>query len=132
MRETTLQKKDFLVKKKSPIHGYGIFSSVKIPRGMDFYLVPLNRISSTPAPRLARIAPEIYVSDEKVLNWVNHSCESNSELILEQNKVVLRSKRVISAGEEITLDYYLTEEQKKLVPCSCGLKKCRNFFYITV
>ena len=84
-----------------------------------------------PTPKAARIAPNKFVLDEKVLNYVNHSCEANSEIVFEPQRVVLRAKREILVGEEITLDYTATEEKNNLVPCTCGSVKCRNFFFIS-
>jgi len=124
-------KKNFLSKAKSLIHGIGIFTTLAIPSNEFFYLVPLADLRLVPTPRAARIATNKFVFDEKVLNYVNHSCEANSEIVLEQQRVVLRAKRAISEGEEITLDYCDTEERNTLVPCTCGSKKCRNYFFIS-
>jgi hypothetical protein len=122
---------DFLVKKPSQIHGNGIFTIVKIRAGKEFYTVPMNDLRNAPSPGVARIAPGLFVSDKKVLNFVNHSCEANSIIVLGQNKIIIKSKREIVEGEEITLDYYLTEEKNHLIPCNCKSEKCRNFFFIS-
>ncbi|MFA5930762.1 MAG: SET domain-containing protein-lysine N-methyltransferase [archaeon] len=122
-------KKEFLIKSKSPIHGTGVFTKIAIPHGEVFYLIPLNNISPIFDPLALRIPTGNFVSDEKVLNFVNHSCEANSEIVLEQQRVVLRAKRTIAPGEEITLDYTVTEEKKNLVPCNCKSQKCRSFFF---
>ena len=126
-----LKDSSFLQKKKSQLHGFGVFTSIKIHPNSEFYLVPMGGLLSSPAPRAARIATGKFINDEKVLNWVNHSCEANSELSIQQNKIVLRSLREIAPGEEITVDYTLTEEKNNLVQCKCGSAKCRNYFYTT-
>jgi len=118
-----------LKKKPSPISGIGIFTVEEIPANKEFYLVPFCDIRKETAPRLTRIATGLFVSDEVVLNWVNHSCDPNTELVIGQNRLTLRSKRDIKAGEEITVDYFLNEEQNNLIACKCGSEKCRNFFY---
>ncbi|MFA6269499.1 MAG: SET domain-containing protein-lysine N-methyltransferase [archaeon] len=120
-----------LIKQPSKIHGVGIFTKTEVPANREFYLVPMTDLRNSSSPRCARIAQNLYVSDEQVLNWINHSCEANSELVFGQNRVVLKSKREIKAGEEITVDYYLTEEKNNLLPCACGSEKCRNFFFIS-
>lgn len=43
-----------------------------------------------------------------------------------QKKVVIYSKRAISAGEELTYDYKFPLEDKK-IPCSCGTVRYRVF-----
>lgn len=124
-----LSKKDFLIKSKSKIHRVGIFTKIAIPHGEVFYLIPLNNISPLPVPQALCIVRGKFVFDEKILNYVNHSCEANSEIVLEEKRVVLRAKRAISEGEEITIDYTSTEEKNNLVPCNCLSQKCRSFFF---
>jgi hypothetical protein len=126
-----LTKQDFLKKGKSLINGIGIFTSIVIPANELFYLIPLNDIRLVPTMRAARIATNKFVFDEKVLNYINHSCNANSEIVLEQQRVLLRAKRDICVGEEITLDYTMNEEKNNLILCNCGEKKCRNFFFTT-
>ena len=118
-----------LFKQESPIHGIGIFTKTKIRENKLFYIIPLNDVRSTPSPKCAKIAEKMFVSDPKILNWVNHSCVPNSELVFQENKVFLRAKRDILPGEEITVDYCETEEKNNLVFCNCGSSKCRNYFY---
>jgi len=130
-KEDFLTKQDFLKKGKSPINGIGIFTTIAIPANELFYLVPLGDLRLVPTPGAARIATNKFVFDEKVLNYVNHSCDPNSEIVLEQQRVVLRAKRDIFTGEEITLDYTITEEKNNLILCTCGKEKCRNFFFTT-
>jgi len=120
-----------LEKQKSPIPGVGIFTKIKISQNKVFYNVPLNDVRSIPAPHCAKITRGKFVFDPKILNWVNHSCEANSEIVLQEQSVVLRAKRIIQAGEEITLDYCETEEKNNLVSCACNSTKCRNYFYTT-
>lgn len=131
MRSKVLLEGNFLEKRQSHIHGLGIFATRKIQKNKEFYLVPMYDLRSSPAPRCARIAVNLFVCDEKVLNWANHSCNANSEINIQEGRVVLRSTREISQGEEITVDYYLTEEKNKLIKCSCGAPECRNYFFIT-
>ena len=122
-------KKEFLIKSKSQVHGTGIFTKIAIPHNEVFYLIPLNNLSSLSNPPALRIPTGNFVFDDSVLNYVNHSCEANSEIVLEQQRVVLRAKRAIAPGEEITIDYTVTEEKKNLVPCDCKSQKCRSFFF---
>lgn len=122
---------DLLEVKNSKIHGKGVFALRDINANKKFYLIPMENISNTPKPSFAKLYLNVFVNDPLVLNFVNHSCDPNSEIVLEQNRSVLRSKRKILAGEEITLDYCATEEQNILKECNCGLDKCRRYFYTT-
>jgi len=122
---------DLLEKKKSPIHGFGIFAKENIPFGKKFYSVPMLDLRKEAAPKLVKISTNLFVNDSKVLNWVNHSCDANTEILFEQKGIFLKSKKDIKVGEEITLDYCCTEERNILIECKCSSSKCRNYFYIT-
>ena len=118
-----------LVKKKSKIQGYGIFSNREIKKGRIFYYVPLGKTCNKPRKRCAYIGNGEWVCDNKVLNWVNHSCNPNSKFILGK-KPCLKSIRKINKGEEINVNYNLTEKGNKKIKCNCKYKKCRGFFKI--
>ncbi len=131
MRQKIFLQNVLLKKKKSKIQGYGIFTEKLIPEKREFYIIPTNNILNHPTPRCAKIASNIFVNDPEVLNWINHSCEPNSEIVLFEHKVFLKSKRKINPGEEITVDYCETEEKNNLINCNCGTKTCRNYFFIS-
>lgn len=118
---------DYLIKKKSSIHGIGIFTTKDIARNAVFYEVPMELISNKPKPKWAHIGKNRWVSDEKVLNYVNHSCDSNSRLDISDLPKLI-AKRDIKADEEITVDYNETEKSGKKVPCNCKTKKCKKYF----
>lgn len=113
-------------KRRSPIHGMGIFTLKPFSIGETVYEVPVTCVHRHPRSRCARIADDIYVDDESVLNWVNHSCDPS--VMLDVRGLRLCAVRSIGIGEEITCDYVLTEENGNKVPCTCGTKKCRGFF----
>lgn len=126
----TLPSKNFLIKGQSRIHGNGIFTTSSICKGEIFYQIPLNIIYREPHPRMARIGEGKYVSDDRVLNWVNHSCDPNTELDLSCSPAVFRAIRDIDEDEEITVDYGKTEVGGIKVICSCGSHQCRGMFLI--
>jgi SET domain-containing protein len=118
---------DLLIKKKSKIHGVGIFTTKGIGKGVVFYNVPLEFISHRPKSKWAHIGKNRWVSDEKVLNFINHSCTANATLdISGQPKLI--AKVGIPENTEITVDYNETESHGKHVPCACGSKKCKHYF----
>jgi len=117
-----------LEKKKSKIHKFGIFTKNFIANGEKFYVVPLDNIFNVPKSGCAFIGNNRYACDNKVLNFVNHSCEPNSLLDIEVEEPCLISLRDISAGEEITCDYNRTEVGGTKVKCTCGSKNCKGYF----
>jgi SET domain-containing protein len=117
-----------LEKKKSKIHGFGIYSTEKISAGERFYEVPMSNILTFPKPRCARIGENKYVDDPDVLNFVNHSCESNAELEITEDRVFLRAIKDITEADEITCDYNKTELEGKKSECNCGSTNCRGYF----
>ncbi len=130
-KEIEFLEMDLLERKKSSIHGFGIFTKERIYLEKKFYSVPLTDVRNSPAKRLAKVSTNLFVNDPKILNWVNHSCDANSEIIFDQKGIFLKSKREIQVGEEITLDYCNTEEKNILIECKCNSTKCRNYFFIT-
>ncbi len=116
-----------LEKRKSKIHGTGIFTTSPIRQGQGFYQIPLEIIHNKPKPKCARIADGKYVDDEEVLNWVNHSCSPNSKLDITEKKPVLVALRDIIQDEEITADYSTTEVEGKRIPCHCGSRNCKGY-----
>ncbi len=120
--------KYYLDIKKSAIHGKGVFARNNIPKDTMFYQVPLNHIFLKPKARCAYIKGK-YVYDGAVLNWINHSCDPNTELDVSGDVPVLKSLRNISPKEEITVDYEKTEKHQTKHACNCGSKNCRNSFW---
>ena len=121
-----MNKSTDLVRKKSRIHGWGIFATRDIKKGERFYRVPIDVISCENKFRWAHIGEGRYVCDKKVLNWVNHSCEPNIILFIEKDLPMLIARKNILAGEEIVCDYNKTEIEKPSFHCNCQGKKCRK------
>ena len=117
-----------LNKRNSNINGKGIFTSQFIQNGVEFYTIPLDIVFNEPKPRCARIADRQYVSDNEVLNWVNHSCEPNSRLEILRENPVLIALRNISPDEEISVNYNETEVQGVKVECTCKSDSCKKYF----
>jgi hypothetical protein len=117
-----------LEKRISKIDGFGIFTKDVIPYDTEFYQIPLNTIYSKPKPKCARIADGKYVSDDKVLNWINHSCNPNSILDINRDYPVLIAIRDILPNEEVTVDYNQTEMQGVKVKCTCKSYNCKGYF----
>ena len=60
---------------------------------------------------------------------IRHSCEPNMHF-LHGRTLMFSSKRTISAGEELTVDYAtLRDESMPRFACSCGTSKCRSVIF---
>jgi len=72
--------------------------------------------------------------------WINHSCDPNCEVWQiesddgdpAKDRLVIESMRPIRAGEELTYDYGvtndepLTDAERELWRCRCGSPKCKG------
>lgn len=70
-----------------------------------FYLGPLSPFSCEDAEKF------------------NHSCNPNAGI---KGQVLVLSRRLISVGEEITIDYDTTDLGTYPIECICGEKECRR------
>ncbi len=121
-------KSALLIKKKSNIHGIGIFAGEFIPKGLKFYIIPLKKIFNIPRSRCAHIGDGKYVCDKKVLNYINHSCNPNSLLDISGVQPSSVALRDIQINEEITCNYNLTEIGGKKIICKCKSNNCKGYF----
>ena len=112
-------------KKKSKLQGWGIFSKRRFNKGELIYTVPVELVQPENNPNYAYIGDGKYVCDEKVLNYVNHSCNPNTKLILKDipKLVALRN---IEPQEEITCDYDISEINGFSFACNCEEKNCNQ------
>jgi len=117
-----------LEKRPSKIHGKGIFTTKPIKKGEVLYKVPIDKISSTSKPRYARINKGKWVSDPKVLNYINHSCDPNIKLDISKEQPILVALKDIKPNQEITCEYNKTEIDGKKVKCNCNSSNCRGYF----
>ncbi|GIW65978.1 MAG: SET domain-containing protein-lysine N-methyltransferase [Candidatus Parcubacteria bacterium] len=60
-------------------------------------------------------------------DFINHSCDPNSYVYINGNKVILIALKNIKQGEEITYDYSTTMYKDSWsIKCNCGSKICRK------
>ena len=119
--------KEVLYKDKSKIEGLGIFTKRTYKKGELIYRVPKDDIFKSAKPRCAYVGNKTWVSDNKILNYVNHSCNPNAILGI-SDALKLISKRSIAPGDEITVDYNQTEKGGEKVECNCKSNNCRGYF----
>lgn len=122
--------------KRSPIHRWGLFALEPIParrRVIEYTGEPVTEEEAM--SRTGRRLLYIFsVGKNKMIDgavggsgaeFINHSCDPNLYSYLEKGRVYLTSTRRIEAGEELTYDYHVEDEDHH-VPCSCGARKCRG------
>lgn len=127
MKNKIAEKNHFLKKQKSPIHGLGVFTIKPIKKGQRFYKISLDSIVSKPHKRYAKIGENRFVNDP-ILNWVNHSCNANTRLVINIKEPYLIALQDITAGSEVVCDYNETEVGGIKVECKCDDKDCRGYF----
>jgi SET domain-containing protein len=119
-----------LTKMKSKINGGGMFAKENIQKGKIFYKVPTRYIFKHYKEKCVYLTKGLWVHDDNVLNWVNHSCDPNVKLIFKNGNLLLKALKKIKQNEEITCDYELTEFSFKKIKCNCKSKKCRGHFIV--
>ncbi len=55
--------------------------------------------------------------------YSNHSCDANLGL---RGQIVFVAMREIAAGEELTHDWAMTDNDESMTKCSCGSPNCRG------
>jgi SET domain-containing protein len=116
----------FLEKRTSPIHGLGIFTTRDIKAGEEFYYIPMGSVINNNFFRYAYVGSNRYVNDENVLNWVNHSCNANTYLMIDRPDPVLVAKVDILVGDEVVCNYSRTEIKGCKFDCNCNETKCNH------
>ena len=123
---------------RSPIHGFGGFAKIAIPKGARVIEYLGIKISKQESLRRCEINNEYIfaINDEWDLDgniewnparFLNHSCSPNCEVVLENDRLWITASRDIQPGEEITLNYGYDLESYKEHPCRCGAANCAGY-----
>jgi SET domain-containing protein len=121
----------------SAIHGRGLFATadfvkgevVAVKGGHIISRAQLREITPELGPVEIQIDHDLFIApmtaEERELSMLysNHSCEPNLGLRGEITFVALRN---ISAGEELTHDWAMTDDDEYSVECHCGAAGCRR------
>jgi len=134
--------------RNSSIHGRGVFALVRIPKRTRIVEYKGERISqaeadvryseahaNSPHTMLFEVSDQLVIDATRRGNsarWINHSCVPNCEIVDENERIFIESRRDIAPGEELTYDYNLqlgephTAAAKRAHPCFCGARRCRG------
>src|ERR1044071_4874551 len=124
--------------RESDIHGRGLFATADIPKdeivavkGGHIVDGKTLRGEITPAlgPVEIQIGDDLFiapVSDEErelSMLYLNHSCDPNLGV---RGEIIFVAMRDIPAGEELTHDWAMTDDDDYSMECNCGAPRCRK------
>ncbi len=135
-------------RRRSAIHGSGLYAARAIPAGTRIIEYVGERITKAEADRreAVRIAAReaggdgcVYVFElnkrhdiDGDVPWnparlINHSCAANCEPQVIRGRIWIVARRDIAADEELGYDYGFDYEDWRLHPCRCGTKACVGY-----
>ncbi len=128
-----------LIIRSSAIHAAGCYTTTAIRKGTRVVEYTGRRISKELADEKYENSPTTYlfgigdgslvIDGHGTAMFINHSCDPNCETEEIAGRVWITAIRNISAGEELTYDYYLYDGGEDEAHCNCGAKKCRKSMY---
>ena len=136
------------LRRRSPVHGTGVFATRKIAKGEEIIEYAGERISHDEADRrhadkadddnhtfLFTIDAETVIDagvDGNDSRFINHSCDPNCEVVIVDGRPIVEAIRAIQNGEELAYDYNLTRDPEDppeidaIFACRCGAVSCRG------
>jgi SET domain-containing protein len=123
--------------KDSPIEGRGLFAAapiaageiVAVKGGHIFDRKTLERVQPELGPAEIQIGEDLFIGPldaserEGSMIFSNHSCEPNLGVV---GQVIFVAMRDIEAGEELTHDWAMTDDDQSRMECHCGASTCRK------
>ena len=124
--------------RESAIHGRGLFATAYISRDeivavKGGHIVDRKTLREKITPMLGpveiQIGDDLFiapVSDEErewSMLYSNHSCDPNVGL---RGEITFVAMRNIRAGEELTHDWAMTDDDDYSIECNCGASNCRK------
>ncbi len=136
------------VKRRSGIHGHGVFATRRIRAGQLLIAYLGQAITTADARkryggRAANGSPTylFHLEGDRYIDaavggnearFINHSCEPNCDPEMLDGAIWIRSIRNVQPGVELAYDYALVLEKgssrrkRRLYECRCGAAKCRG------
>jgi len=124
--------------RESKIHGRGLFAIADVAQGeivaiKGGHIIDRKTLREKITPVLGPveiqidddlfIAPVTEEQRELSMLYSNHSCEANLGV---RGEITFLAMRDISAGEELTHDWAMTDDDDYSVECNCGAANCRK------
>jgi len=123
---------------ESKIHGRGLFAKAAIAKGeivaiKGGHIIDRETLRREITPKLGPveiqigdnlfIAPVTEEERELSMLYSNHSCNPNIGM---RGEITFVAMRDIRAGEELTHDWAMTDDDDYSVECNCGAPHCRK------
>ncbi len=146
MKPTTSK---FVLKKKSPVHGYGVFAKINIPQGTRIIEYVGERITKAQAERRGPALMEyarkhhemgaVYLFElnkkhdidghvsYNTAKYINHSCLPNCEAEIIRGHIWIIANKDIQKGDELFYNYGYDLDTYESHPCCCGTEKCVGY-----
>jgi SET domain-containing protein len=124
--------------RESKIPGNGLFATVDIAKGevvavKGGHIVDRETLRREITPRLGpveiQIDDDLFIApvtdEERELSMIysNHSCDANLGI---RGEIAFVAMRDIRAGEELTHDWAMTDDDDYSSECKCGASNCRK------
>ena len=124
--------------RESKIHGRGLFAIADIAKNeivavKGGHIVDRKTLRAKVTPRLGpveiQIDEDLFIApvtdEERELSMLysNHSCDPNLGV---RGEITFVARRDIRAGEELTHDWAMTDDDDYSVECNCGAPDCRK------
>ena len=125
-----------MILRRSPIHRWGVYAAETIPARRKVIEYTGERINRKETKRRG-LGPHTYLFtlddywtiDGSVngsgAEYINHSCEPNLRAAILKGHILYVSKRKITRGEELTVDYRFSKKIEE-VKCLCKAPNCRG------
>lgn len=125
-------------RRKSTIHGWGVYATQAIPKNKRIIDYAGEKISNQESLRRERRYIKrghiwcFKLTNRTVIDagvggniarFINHSCRPNCYIDIRDAVIWIRASRPIRKGEELTYDYHTDGEG--LIPCQCR-KGCQR------
>jgi uncharacterized protein len=123
--------------KKSSLHGFGCFAAVRFPKKSPIAEYAGERITRSEAvrrmrgsggKRISELDADCYIDGSVAGNdtqYINHSCEPNADVFINDGLMIVFALQDILPGEEITVDY-LNSFADDRTECRCRAASCRH------
>ena len=121
--------------RESAIEGLGVFAFEEFEEGDLVSTVNVVReiTDSEPLrPECGELFEHCAYPDGRVVlhgmpdRHMNHSCDPNAYESYERGVAVIRARRSIQPGDEITVDYNINLAGGDSWPCACSAQRCRS------
>ena len=124
-------------KRVSEIDGRGLFAREAISEGevvvmKGGYVMTRERrdeVARRLGPAEIQVTEDLFIGPvteaerEGGMMHLNHSCDPNLGL---QGQIAFVAMRDVTAGEELTFDYAMTDDEDYEMECNCGAPTCRG------